>query len=112
MKNYRVFMTQTATEDVQSIADYITDELRAPDAAKRLVAEIREAVVHLGEMPFRQGLAGDRHIAGQGIRTMPVENYTLFYIVSEQERTVTIIRVLFNKRDWVRLLDAEFENNS
>ena len=58
----------------------------------------------LAEMPTRYAMVADEHLAAQGIRKLPVENYIVFYVVSEQDKTVTVIRILYGRRDWEQLL--------
>ncbi len=104
MKRYRVMVTKPAENDLQGIARYIARELKEPAAAQRLVSKIKEAVMGLAEMPARHALVADEHLAAQGIRKIPVENYIIFYLISETDTTVTVIRVLYGKRDWINLL--------
>jgi len=104
MKKYNIYMTHTATEDLKSIASYISNELREPSIAKKFVGNIKEAVMSLEQMPTRHSLLRDANLAVQGIRKIMVDNYIAFYTVSEKENVVTIVRILYNRRDWVNLL--------
>lgn len=104
MKSYHVLMTQSAADDLKKIADYIANELREPSNAKNLVGKIKQAVISLSEMPVRHSLVADEKLAIQGIRKMMVDNYVVFYVVSEKAATVTVVRILYGKRDWVKLL--------
>lgn len=106
MKSYKVLMAQPAVEDLQSIAVYIVNELKEPSTAKRLVGRIKEAIINLSEMPGRYSLVADERLAMQKIRKMIVDNYIVFYVVSEKAVTVTVVRILFlfSRRDWLNLL--------
>ena len=104
MKKYSVFMTHTATEDLKGIASYIASELQEPSIAKKLIQTIKDAVMSLGQMPTRYSLLRDANLAVQGIRRLMVENYIVFYVVSEKDSQVTIVRILSGRRDWVNLL--------
>ncbi len=104
MKRYRILVTEPAAEDLQKIAAYIADDLLEPITARRFVDKMREAVMSLTNMPARHALVADARLATQGIRKLPVDNYIVFYMVSEKEGTVTIIRVLYGRRDWEHLL--------
>ena len=101
---YKVLIAQPAIEDLRGIADYIANELREPSTAKKLVGKIKEAVMSLGEMPTRHALVSDEGLAAQGIRWLMVDNYMVFYVVSEKNRTVVVIRILYGRRDWINLL--------
>lgn len=104
MKGYKVLMTQPAADDLKGIATYIANELREPSIAKKLVGKIKEAVMSLSEMPTRHSLVADEKLAIQEIRKMLVGNYTIFYAVSEKDATVTVVRILYGRRDWINLL--------
>ena len=104
MKQYAILMTEPAVNDLLKIADYIAKELFEPVTAQRLVKKIKDAVMSLTDMPVRHALVADERLATQGIRMFPVENYVVFYVTSEKDRTVTVIRILYSRRDWEQLL--------
>ena len=104
MKKYSVYMTHTATEDLKGIVSYIANELREPSIAKKIVENIREAVMSLEQIPTRHSLLGDGNLAVQGIRKIVVDNYIVFYTVAEKDKVVTIVRILYSRRDWVNML--------
>lgn len=104
MKRYKVFMTQPAANDLQGISDYIANELREPAIAKKLVGKIKEAVMSLAELSTRHALVVDEKLAVQGIRKFMVDNHIVFYVVSEKDATVTVVRILYGRRDWISLL--------
>lgn len=104
MKKYGVYMTHTATEDLKGIVSYIVSELREPSIAKKLMGNIKEAVLSLQQMPTRHSLLGDANLAAQGIRKIVVDNYIAFYTVSEKDEVVTIVRILYSRRDWINMI--------
>ncbi|MDD4169972.1 MAG: type II toxin-antitoxin system RelE/ParE family toxin [Desulfotomaculaceae bacterium] len=97
-------MTKPAADDLQTIAEYITYELLEPVIAKKLVGKIKEVVMSLDKLPTRHALVTDERLAAQGIRKLIVENYIVFYVVSEKDETVTVIRIIYGRRDWEQLL--------
>ncbi|MEW5920954.1 MAG: type II toxin-antitoxin system RelE/ParE family toxin [Bacillota bacterium] len=104
MNRYSILMTEPAADDLLKIAEYIAKELREPVTAQRLVKKIKDAVMSLAHMPFRYALVADERMATQGMRKFPVENYVVFYVASEKDRTVTVIRILYGRRNWEQLL--------
>lgn len=104
MKRYRILLTEPAAEDLLAIAAYMAQELREPVTAQRLVGKIREAVMGLAVMPTRYATVADGYLAAQGIRKLPVEHYIVFYVVSEKDAMVTVIRILYGRREWEHLL--------
>jgi len=97
-------MTEPAAGDLFKITEYIARELREPAIAQKLVSKIKEAVMSLAEMPTRYAMVADERLAVQGIRKLPVENYIVFYVVSEKDGTVTVVRILYGRRDWEHFL--------
>jgi addiction module RelE/StbE family toxin len=104
MERYQVFMTQNATQGLKHIAAYIAYELKEPSLAKKLVEEIQISVNSLTKLPLRYALVSDESLAIQGFRKIMLDNYLIFYIVSEKDKTVAIIRILDGRRDWIHLL--------
>lgn len=104
MKKFNVYLTQPAADDLKGISDYIAHELREPSVARKLVGKIKKTVMSLAEMPTRHALVADEELALQGIRKLIMNNYIVFYVVSEEEATVTVIRILYGRRNWINLL--------
>ena len=104
MKQYKALMTKPAADDLQTIVQYTSDELLEPVMAKNLVGKIKEIVMGLDKLPIRHALVTDEHLAAQGICKLIVENYIAFYVISEKDETVTVIRILYGRRDWEHLL--------
>ncbi|MFB9278060.1 type II toxin-antitoxin system RelE/ParE family toxin [Cohnella cellulosilytica] len=101
---FRVVITEPAESDLRGIANYISHELLEPVTARTVVANISEAVLLLETMPYRHELVRDQRLAGQHIRKVLVDSYIVFYVISEQEKTVTIVRILYGKRHWSSIL--------
>ncbi|HUC94053.1 MAG TPA: type II toxin-antitoxin system RelE/ParE family toxin [Paenibacillus sp.] len=101
MTSYNIVVTELAEHDLLGIADYIAKELREPSTAMQVVAAIGEAIMGLEQFPLRNGLVRDERLAAQGIRMLIVNNYIIFYAVSEHAKTVTIVRILYAKREWI-----------
>ena len=100
MDNYSVMMSAAAAEDIGSIADYIANTLLEPETAAKLIGRLKTAVKSLETMPERHPLVADTYLALCGIRTLLVDNYC----VNRAEHTVNIIRVIYTKRAWEKLI--------
>jgi len=104
MKSFNIVITSPAEDDLQGIADYISNELRDFSAARNVLSKIGIAVFDLELLPTRNALVKDERLALIGIRMLVVASYIVFYIVSEKNETVTIVRILYSRRDWLNLL--------
>ena len=101
---YKAIITEPAEQDIEQTARYIAKELRNPFAANRLLDDIENAVASLETMPKRHALVKNEELAYLGFRFLTVHNYLIFYIVREDENTVTIERFLHSRRDWVHII--------
>lgn len=105
MERYRVKITKEAEEDIIRIARYITQELFNRDAADKLVDEFYSTIASLQDMPKRHKVIEDNDkIIPKGIRRVGVENYDIYYSCDIEGRIVFIRRVLYQRREWQRLL--------
>lgn len=102
MKTYAILFTDPALSDMVEIRDYIKDVLKSNAAAKQTINTIEKAVASLSKMPERRTEVKDEDIAALGIRSIPAGNYIIFFRINDD--VVTIIRVLYNKRNWRDLL--------
>lgn len=101
---YTLQFTEPAEEDLLSTLRYISDVLKSPDAAKSLLKEIEEQTKILKTSPLCYALVLDDYLCSNGIRSFLVKNYLIFYVVDEEEKIVSIIRILYARRDWSYLL--------
>ena len=86
----RVIVSREARNDLVSIRDYIRDELCNPDAARRILAQLKKSVSSL------------EHHPGRGNRYLICENYCVFYVCMES--TVLVVRILHQRQDSFRAL--------
>ena len=101
---YEVILETTAIQDLYGIMDYITGVLKAPESAERVILSIEEKIMSLNFMPSRHPIVSDEPYASYGVRLLPVENYTAFYIVDEVKLEVHVLRILYNHREWQVIL--------
>src|SRR5659263_542562 len=104
MDKYSIEITQPAEFDITEIVSYISRELLVSTIAKKMIQRIVETVATLEEFSYRNGLVRDKRLALQGIRKILIDSYIIFYKVNEEQKTVTIIRILYSKRNWLSIL--------
>ncbi|WP_316637982.1 type II toxin-antitoxin system RelE/ParE family toxin [uncultured Ruminococcus sp.] len=101
---YNVKIEPEAQEDLFSIVDYISQILHEPVVAANIYQRIKEQISLLSDMPKRHKLIDIEPYCSIGVRTLLVKNYTVYYNVDDDKRTVHIIRVLYNRREWQDIL--------
>lgn len=89
-------------KDLDEIWDYIANELMNSSAAQNTVNGIMDAIDSLSGFPnvgarlmFENGL-------DSGYRIIPYKNYIAFYHI--QEDAIYIDRVIYGKRDYMKIL--------
>ena len=104
MEEYKVIIDSNAEKDLISILSYISNSLKEPQIAKRIFQSIRKQVLSLNKLPYRFEVINEEPYASMGIRKIPVENYTAFYCIDEENKTVHVFRILYNRREWQNLI--------
>ena len=102
---WHVNYAASARQDLRDVFDYISNVLLEPVTAARLVDRIMEAADSLENMPMRYRLYDKEPWRSRGLRIMPVDNYVVLYLPDESKNIVTIIRVMYGRRDIVSQLN-------
>ena len=103
---YRIIISDIALQDIDSACRYISITLQNKKAASDLLARADATICSLAGFPDRYPLVNDPVLKSFGIRAVKIENYTAFYTVNDQQKTVTIVRFLYFRRNWASILVA------
>lgn len=104
---FEVVYTKPAEEDLFSIIEYISQVLKSPKVANNFLNEIEKKTELLAENPFIFSLVKDEFLSQHKIRYTLVKNYFVFYTIEEKAKTVSIIRIMYARRDWINLLKRD-----
>ena len=105
--SYALYVAPSAERDIEDAANYIERVLLNPQAADELLADVETALLSLREDPQRVKRVSDPLLKAWGIRLMPVRNYMAFFVIDEERRRVEIVRFLYARRNWPRILRGE-----
>lgn len=105
---YEIHITETAERDLNGAVDYIEFGLKNPQAAIHLLDEAESQINALSQFPKKWSLAEDKLLASWEIRYMQVHHYLAFFLVSEEEHLVIVVRFLYAKSNWNSLLKLGF----
>ena len=94
---HKLDFLQQALEDINDITHYISIDLEAPLAARRLKTEILKAATNLTKNPLRYRIYPSHGTLKLEYRKLPVKNYSVFYVVKED--LIEIHRVLYSRRN-------------
>lgn len=105
MKQYTVQITDKALADMEEIYNYIAIQLQAPENAMGQYNRIAEAVERLNIFPEKIKLMESEPERMMGLRQLPVDNYSVFYVI--QDMKVIVTRVLYSAMDISKRLQED-----
>ena len=110
---YQVRVVKPAQNDIREIHRYIADDLQNPVAAVRRISLIDEKILELETMPTRYPLVSDIYLASKGFRMVAAKTHLVFFVIRQnshnEQMYVLVMRVLYCRRDWARLLRHDVE---
>ena len=104
MTKYEVLVSEQAQRDLKEIVNYLSSNLLEPNVAKNILSEIDKSILSLEEMPCRYCLVSDNLLKKVGIRKLIVKNYIVFFKVYETKKTVGIVRIMYGRRNWQKMI--------
>jgi len=101
---FKLIFSKLYHSDLDESHDYISNKLQNRIAADRLIMEAKKKIIEVRNNPAHRPLVNDKYLASLGYRLKVIKNYLLFYIISEDNKHIKIIRFLYGKRDWMNIL--------
>ena len=84
---------------MRGIFEYIAFELQSPENASGQLDRLEEQILSLDTMPERYRKYEKEPWKSRGLRVLPVDNYVVLYIPDCDKKVVTILRVMYTRRD-------------
>ena len=100
---YKVKLSMKAKEDFKGIVLYIKNQLKEPVIAKNYATIIKEEINKLEYYPAKFAIIDDS-IKDLGIRKLNIKNYIVFYRVIEEDKVVSVERILYGASNWINKL--------
>ena len=96
--NYKVQLTTEAEDDIRSIFEYIAFNLHSVQNAVGQIDRLEKSMSSLRQMPerFRSYEKEPWHS----------RNLHIFYVPDDKDQTVTVIRIMYSRRDIDSQLDS------
>lgn len=94
---FKIVVSDKAERDLRNINDHIANFINVQMVAEDQLKRITRAISSLSTFPMRHKLYAPEIYSD--LRVFPVDNYLIFYRVNENNKTVIIVRVLYNARD-------------
>lgn len=105
MKNWHVEIAESAEEDLRSIYEYIAFTLFEQQIAKNLIHRLKKRIYKLNNSPTIYAPYPEEPWKSRGLRRVNSGNYAIFFIPTEEnEKVVTVLRVIYGGRDIDQIL--------
>ena len=105
---FKVEVSPQAAEDLLEIKNYIENDLQNPIAAHNTIEKIVETYEDLENYP-EIGIPVERYVSfPTDYKFVLANNYSVFYRIDGD--CVKIIRIMYSRRDFVRILFGDNEN--
>ncbi len=105
MKQYTVEITDEALADMEQIYNHIAYVLLSPENAIGQYNRIADEILKLDIFPERFRVMDSEPECYKEIRGMPVDNYSVFYVIKENRVIVT--DVLYSASDITNRLNSD-----
>ncbi len=96
---YEIEITEQADSDLRGIFEYIAFELQSPENANGQLKRLEKQILSLDMMPERHRKYEKEPWKSRGLRILPVDNYVVLYIPDKDRKVVTILRIMYNRRN-------------
>lgn len=98
-ESYAIVYSPKAKDDLKEIYSYIALILLVPGTAESQVNRIRKTIRSLDCMPLRHPVVDWEPWKSMGMHKISVDNFVVFYMVDDNSRVVTVIRIVYKGRD-------------
>ena len=102
MQEYNVVMSVTAENDLDDVVEYLSNF--SPNIARRYYDEIMVKALSLAFMPQRCPFVQDDALREKGYQWLFVRNYTIFFIIDEENDIVDIQAIMYSGREYTAIL--------
>lgn len=98
--SYKLFVSEDAHMDIDGITHYIAYELNNLKAATDFLDDLEISYRHMLENPYIYALCSDVRLGRQGYRRVIIKNYTIFYLIDEEDKNVYVVRVMYSPNNY------------
>lgn len=101
---YSYRFTEKAEQDFDEILQYISVDLVNPSAAQNLGRKIFEKIDIVRAFPDSGAPIDNEFLADKSVRKLTVDNYIIYYKAHHDEKTISVIRIVYGKRNLEEIL--------
>jgi len=102
---YKLEFLPVARKDMIEIVQYVSQKLHSPEAANRLAMDFVNSAENVLDFPYATPVYHPIRSLKHEYRKIIVKNFTMFYWIDEENKTVTVARIVYAKRDFDSLFE-------
>ena len=102
--NFSYRFTEKAEQDLDEILRYISVDLVNPTAAQNLGRKVFEKIDMVRTFPESGAPVDNEFLADKTVRKLSVDNYVIYYKAHYEEQVISIIRIVYGKRNLDEIL--------
>ena len=96
---YGIVLTQSAKDDLNEIYKYISENLKEPKIAHKLMQKIEKSIFNLERLPY---IHSEILIRKKKFRRLIINNYITLYRINEKRKQIIIYNVIYGKKDYLK----------
>ena len=100
-ETYEIEITEDCRYEIREIYKYISNNLVADNAAKRLMQKIRKNIYDLSLFPRLYTKIEKKDKRKRDFRKMVVDNYIILYTIDDSKKTVYISHMYYGRRNYL-----------
>ncbi len=101
---YKIEYLPIALKDLTETAKYIKEKLCSPIAAINFTEKIIGAIDNIALLPYSAPAYRPIRELKYDYRKLIVDNYIVLYYVDENEKVITVARIIYAKRNYDKTL--------
>lgn len=102
---YKLELLPIAKKDIDDIIYYISNNLENKTAARNLANNFIKGTNSILEFSYGTSVYKITKELEQEYRSLKVKNFLMFYTINENDKIITIVRVLYHKMDINNILE-------
>ena len=102
-----VIYSDESIRDLEELYAYVALDLRAPQAARRLIERMVARADSLETFPLRFPLYPASPLRERSVRYIVFDNYLILYHPDEADHSVSILRIIYGRSDVIARFNKE-----
>lgn len=102
---YKMEFLPIAKKDIDDIFNYISFNLKNKTASKKLRDLFMKSFDNIIKFPYRGSIYKLSSNLKYEYRSYRVKNFLLFYLIDEKQKSIIIVRILYQKMDIKNILE-------